>query len=223
MRITNAGENLVIDIQDGRIPVLVLEHAQTFSEIIRDIYCQSQGGDGNIILSENGSLLTFSKTAMMISDYFSLDFNQKKILNTLYKNMQTAAADFTMEKDKLTGQAINLLEKIIASVRFDHVAYNFELDWNTLFKAFEVRVEEDYASLPEKLISFMHICAELMNLKLLIFVGLKAYVSDDEIKQIYEMAAYLKLNLLLIEPVERKVLNQEDYYIIDKDRCLIIK
>ena len=223
MKITDARENLVIDIKEGRIPVLVLEHAQTFSEIIGDIYFQSQGDDGNILLSENGSLLAFSKTAMMVSDYFSLDLNQKKILNTLYKDMQTAAADLTMEKDKLTGQGINLLEKIINSLQFDHVAYNFELDWNALFKAFEVRIEEDYASLAEKMISFMRVCAELLNLKLLIFVGLKSYVSDDEIKQIYEIAAYLKLNLLLIEPVERRALDQEDYYIIDKDRCLIIK
>ena len=223
MRIANAKENLIIDFKEGRVPVLALENMRVFSEFVSDIYFQMNGEDGDIVLSEGENLLALSRTAVMVCDYFSLDFNQRKILNVLYKNMQAAAADFTMEKDKLTEQGINLLDKIVDSLRFDHVEYDFELDWNTLFKAFDVRIEEDYASIPEKLISFMRICVELLNLKLLILVGLKAYVSDEEIDEIYKMAAYLKLNLLLIEPVERRALDQEDYYIIDKDRCLIIK
>ena len=223
MKLTNAKQQLIIEIKEGRVPVLAIENADVFLEFTEDIYRQSLGEDGDIVLSEEDRILTFSKTAVMVSDYFCLDLNQRKIQNILYKNMQTAAFEFSAEKDKITIQGIDLLDKIIGNLNFDHIAYDLELDWNDIFKLFHVRIEEDYISLTEKVISFMRLCSQLLKIRLLILVGLKSYISDEQLLHIYKMADYLKIDLLLIEPVERQALKNEDYYIIDRDKCLIIK
>lgn len=223
MKLTNAKQQLIIEIKEGRVPVLAIENADVFLELTEDIYRQSLGEDGDIVLSEEDKILIFSKTAVMVSDYFCLDLNQRKIQNILYKNMQAAAFEFSAEKDKMTIQGIDLLDKIIGNLNFDHITYDLELDWNDIFKLFHVRIEEDYVSLTEKVISFMRLCSQLLKIRLLILVGLKSYISDEQLLHIYKMADYLKIYLLLIEPVERQALKNEDYYIIDRDKCLIIK
>ena len=47
--------------------------------------------------------------------------------------------------------------------------------------------------------------------------------SEEQLKEVYQMAFYCKLQLLLIENREQSNLEGEKTYIIDRDRCLIIK
>lgn len=223
MIITHAKNGLKIETDENQIPVLVLENQAVFSEFIEDFYRQCDGDDGEIVLSEEGKMMALSKSAMIVSDYFSLDLNGSRIRSRLYREMESAGIENGIEKDEFTRQGIELLEKIISSARFDHVVYDLDLDWSNIFKLFGLRIEEDYLSLQEKIISFLRIASELLNLKLVAFVNLKAYLSDQRLLEIYQIAKYLKLNLLLIESKESEALSSEKVYIIDKDKCLIIK
>ena len=115
------------------------------------------------------------------------------------------------------------MEDLLEYSRFDHVVYNLDLEWNDIFKLFHVSIEEDYVNLQEKLISYLRLCAELLNKKLVIFVNLKAYLSEGNLLELYQMAGYFKIQLLLIESVEGEALPPEKYFIIDRDQCLIVK
>ena len=223
MIITDAKYLLEIEIHENQIPVLVLEDPAIFSDIISEFYRQTAGEDGNIVLSEQNKLLSVSKFAMIITDYFSLNLNNRKIQNQLFQQMEDTCIDLGVVKDEFTREGIELIDKAILSSQFDHVSYNLDLSWNDIFKLFQVRIEEDYVTLQEKLISFLRVCAQLLKLKLLVFVNLKAYLSEKELLEVYDMANYLKIQLLLIESHESIFLTRERYYIIDKDKCLIIK
>ena len=41
--------------------------------------------------------------------------------------------------------------------------------------------------------------------------------------ELYKVAFYNKINLFLIEMAEGEVIGEEKVYIIDNDRCLIVK
>ena len=223
MTITYAEYNLKIEINENMVPVLVLEGPEIFEYFTQSFYRQCCGDDGGIVLSDNDVILNLSKNAMIISDYYSLDLNSRKVQNRLYQCMKDIAVDLGKEKDDFTRMGIEIIDRILSSARFDHAEYNLEIDWNDFFKLFQIRMEEDYVTLPEKIIAFIRICAQLLDIELLAFVNLKSYVSVESLLEIYRMAAYLKINLLLIEPVEREALEPEKYYIIDTDKCLIIK
>ena len=223
MIITDAKYLLEIEIHENQIPVLVLEDPAIFSDIISEFYRQTAGEDGNIVLSEQNKLLSVSKSVLIISDYFSLDLNNRKIQNQLFQQLEDTCVDLGMLKDEFTRQGIEIIDRALLSSQFDHVSYNLEISWNDIFKLFQVKIEEDYITLQEKLISFLRVCAQLLKLKLLVFVNLKAYLSEKELLEVYDMATYLKIQLLLIESHENINLSQEKYYIIDKDKCLIIK
>ena len=59
--------------------------------------------------------------------------------------------------------------------------------------------------------------------RILCLVNIKSYLNDSEIQQLYEMAFYNKMYLLLIEDFEKESKDCEQVYIIDKDLCLIQK
>lgn len=223
MTITCASHMLRIEIDENQVPVLVLEEPGEYTDITGSFYRQTEGEDGEIIISEGDKIISLPKSVMIVSDYFSLDLNNRQIHNKLYQQMENTCVDLGVTKDEFTRQGIEILEKILMASRFDHVAYNLELEWGDIFKLFQVRIDEDYITLQEKLTSLLRVSAELLNLKLLIFVNLKAYLTEKELYELYHMAGYLKINLLMIESHEGCVLPQEKYYIVDKDRCLIIK
>ena len=223
MIITYTKEQLKIEVQENQIPVLVMEDPGIFSGFVGSFFLQSEGEDGNIVLSDGNKELALSKSSMIVSDYFSLDLNGRKIQARLFSQLKEAAADTGIGKEDFTSLGIDLLEKIISASRFDHITYDLNLEWNDIFKLFGVRIEEDYTSLSEKILSLLRVCAQLLDLKLLAFVNLKSYLSENEVLEVYRMAGYLKLNLLMIESTERTKLPGEKIYIIDRDKCLIIK
>ena len=63
----------------------------------------------------------------------------------------------------------------------------------------------------------------LLVAKLLIFVNLKLYLSDDELNEIYKYAMYKKVNILLIETGEEKEpIKNEKILFVDSDYDEII-
>lgn len=223
MKLTFSEYQLMMDLKENQTMVLVLEDPAMFSAFIEICYLQCSGASGGIVLSERDSILSLSKTALIISDYFLLDINNRQIQGRLFQQMKEAGNEWMMGKEEFTGYGVNLLENILSDMGFDQVAYDLELDWTDIFKLFRVRVEEDYNTLLEKLISYLRICAELLRIRLLLFVNLKSYLSGEELEELYRMAGYLKIQLLLVESHEREMLPAEQYYIIDSDKCLIIK
>lgn len=223
MTITNAKYQLVIDVEENQMPVLVLENAEIYSEFVEAFCRQCAGEEGEILLSEDHKPKQLSKCADVISDYFSLDFNSRAIQSHLYQQLRDVGNELVTEKERFIQQGVGLMEDLLEYSRFDHVVYNLDLEWNDIFKLFHVSIEEDYVNLQEKLISYLRLCAELLNKKLVIFVNLKAYLSEENLLELYQMAGYFKIQLLLIESVEGEALPPEKYFIIDRDQCLIVK
>lgn len=64
---------------------------------------------------------------------------------------------------------------------------------------------------------------EIIGVKILTLVNIKSYLSENELIELYQSASYNKIQLLLIESVERKLLSNEDVCIVDSDKCIIKK
>ena len=75
----------------------------------------------------------------------------------------------------------------------------------------------------KRLFEYIKICSFICKYKLIIFVNLKTYLSDEEIEELYKISNYCKISLLLIESREKDWNGDEMEYIIDKDQCLIVK
>lgn len=223
MRLTNAKYNLQIEMQENRIDVLIIENPMVMAEMVGGLQEQCNGMEGDFVLSENNEIIRLDKNFAMVVNPFSLEFNDRKILNKLYSELSVSGNEYFLEKEKINTEIIKLLEKVISNQQYDSINFKLEMDWNELFKMYSVKLEENSDSLLEKIIEYIKILSGLCSIRVLCLVNIKNYLDETEINQLYEMAFYNKIQLLLIEANEKKNCDNENSYIIDNDRCLIIK
>ena len=86
-----------------------------------------------------------------------------------------------------------------------------------------VKIEENTGTLFSRLIDYMKLISSYIGAKILTLVNIKSYLSENELIELYQSVSYNKIQLLLIESVERKLLSNEDVCIVDSDKCIINK
>lgn len=222
MKLVNSRYGLDIEFIENSVNVLVLENPMFMSDVIQDIISQENGMDGNFVLSDEQNI-KFEKDVMLITDPFHIDFNNKKIINKLYSQLVEISKDLVEEYNDINKTIVEALEKISDGINYNCINYNLEFDWKELYKLYNVRIEERYESLEEKLVEYMKILSGIMKPKLVIFLNLKMYLGQEHMEDLVLSSFYNKVPLLLIESNEGYKLKNERKFIIDKDRCLIIK
>ena len=215
--------NLRMEFIENTVNVLVLEDPVQFSEIVYLLKCDEKVLESPFVLSESDKFLQISKEMEIIVDPFSLDFNSRKIQQQLYKEMEIVATEFDVEKAEVNGRMLYLIEGIQERLQYQNIAYNLEFSWENLLKLYQVHFEPLCESLLEKLVEYIKIASNLLNLKVIGFVNLKLYLTEEQLHYLYEIAFYNKVNLLLIENIENTQLEEEKLYIVDRDKCIIVK
>ncbi len=218
-----AFENQII-IYENKANVIVIENPELLTDIVFELKNQISGKEGSFILSNNMEYISLSKAAEICVDPFSLDFNSRKLISSLYEKLRKRALDEDMYLDtaKVTGDILLYIENLLFSVDSDFLEYNLDIDITSIFKCAEVKFSTDYEKLSERLLDYMSIYNEYCHTELFIFVNLKSYISNDELKNLYDTLFYRKIKILLIESMERnQVLDCELIHLIDNDLCQI--
>lgn len=221
MKIAHPELKMNIDQAEGIVNVLVIENENFFYKTICDIYKQLNGADGKYVLSENNKPLPWGKNAELITQLVPFELNRKTLVTKLYSKLKSQAVNEhyveTCEFGRAMAEYVALLsQEVNADIVFDN-----SFDPIGVFKLMNVRLEEDCDGLAEKLLSYMLNVRELEGNKWFITVGLKNYLSRDELSELYRELALNKLNLLLIEGADKDRIEGEKKYIIDKDLCEI--
>lgn len=215
-------EHTVI-FSENQINVITVENKAFFSKLISVLLLQTEGADGDFVLSEDDIVLPISKICDVIINPFSLDFNSKKNLTKIYNLLKISA--FDENHYTLTGELKTQLFKYLDTLLFDFdfpVTYQDDFDFVSLFKAVNIAIDEIGTTLLEKLIHYIRISAELLEIKCFMFVNLKTFLSDSELKELYTFSFYHKVHLLLFEGFfTEKTQPCEKHYIIDNDLCEI--
>ena len=90
-------------------------------------------------------------------------------------------------------------------------------------KLLGLKISNNKGEIIDKIFSLIDAVEYLSVAKLLIFVNLKLYLSDDELNEIYKYAMYKKVNILLIETGEEKEpIKNEKILFVDSDYDEII-
>ena len=92
-----------------------------------------------------------------------------------------------------------------------------------MFKIYNIKIEETQETLLISLIEYLKILVNYCGIKIVSFINLKSYLSEEEILELYKYSNYNKIQLLLIESTERTILQNEMVHIVDADKCIINK
>jgi CRISPR type II-A-associated protein Csn2 len=223
MKITLSEYQLVVELNDENPALLIVEHPQTLVNITQSLYRQYIGDEGNIIFSDNDKSFSMNKKVILLLNPFLGELNDKRIIKGLYLKIQEIAKESSEEAEIVNQRNLAYIEKLIEKIQYDNIIYDFGFSVESLLKMYSVRIEDNYSNLVEYLSEYFKATKELCDTDAIIILNLHQYATPGELKQLYKMAAYYKLKLLIIDSKEPQVSLGEKTYVIDKDCCNIVK
>lgn len=211
-------------VSENFVQLLIVENPNEFYKMVTDLDLQFDGGEGLFAFSSNGQVVQPQKCGMMVSDLFHFDLNDKKIINLLYKKMETVAFGEKIKNyNELTSKTTAFIEDLAYTVSFS-IDYN-ELQPVDFLKLASVKFAKTYESLEEKIICYINALIELKNCEFFVFVNLKSVLNDEKLLKIYVHCRLEQVGLVLIESCkkERPLLPCEKAIIITEDLCEILE
>lgn len=212
---------LNLEFRENEVQVVTIENREYFSAFLQNLYNQSQGIDGKIILSEGEKVLSLNKVVEIIWNPFSVDINNRKILSKLFQELKTISIEeqYT-EICELNSKVINYLDDLNLKIPYP-IQFHLDLDILDLYKVYGVQLDTEGIDMFERLLQYIKVLKTLCGIRLLVFINMKNYLSEKQIKELYKTAFYYKMNLLLVEAHQGKNLECEKNQLIDEDMCFI--
>lgn len=170
---------------------------------------------------DKNNKVTLSKSAELILSPFELDFKSKRIAAKLNDSLCKTSISLEGKFFKLVKE-INSFGNDIVFASDYQVTFSEISNLSQIIKMLGFEIETENMTLNEKLLEYMHLCRELLGKELFVFVALKDYFLDDELKMLFHDMLAEKYNVLLLENVRRDCIDDiEKIRIIDKDLCEI--
>lgn len=209
-----------IDFEKAENYQLVIENAKEFYKLTKEIISQCNGENGEWVLSETFPI-ELNKNALIMYNFYDLSCNNKKTENLLKTQILKLAneVDFIETLSNINKALIDLNDLIVENIDFN-IETKSEYSFEELLKFVKYSFLEE-ENLLEKIVSYINVHCKLSKIKLVIFIGLSAYLNEEEIKSLTQDIAYKDLRVLFIESKERQKLEDEIKIIIDKDLCEI--
>ena len=209
-------------ISDNYVQLLIVENPNEFYSMVLDLNGQFDGEEGTFAFSTEDKLISPSKSGTILSDLFHFDFNDKKIINLLYKKLEMVAFGEKLTAfNELSAKMVQFLEELAFEIPFA-LDYD-ELQPTDYFKSAGLKLAKTYESLEEKIVCYINAFIELKKCEFFVFVNLKSVLSDEKLQQIYSHCQAEQVGLLLIEDKKRRaLLPNEKAVIITDDLCEIL-
>lgn len=222
MKLLEREQGIEVELKENVVSVIVVEDIALRLLLIKELYLQITGQDGNWLLVENEKTFELSKCAELILEPFSLQLNNKKIKTKLYQDMKEIADDsFALQGLELHSHICLYMENLLEKMSYP---LQYKDDWNVvdLFKLYNVELEERYNDVYEKLCHYIELMSMVCEIKLFIIINLKEYLGKNQLQELYKLVGYSKIQLVLIEfNMNAKKIEGEEVFILDKDGCII--
>lgn len=206
-----------ISINEGELRTLVIENPVALRNTVRGI----MNAETEYVLSKDFSPVDISRYAEFVTDMFSVDFAEKKILTKLSAEAERISENYPDETFSLI-KAMNDYAELISHNLDYPIKFSMTENAEKLIKLMNFTVDEENMSFPEVLLTYMELCRSFFGKQIFIFLNLKAFVSDDEFELFCKNIAYEQFRVLLIEAFDvDKSAEYEKKIIIDKDLCII--
>jgi CRISPR type II-A-associated protein Csn2 len=211
-------------LDSNAVNLLVIENPNLFYEYVMDLKNQANGESGRFVFSKANDILKVESSMENITDTFNISHNSKKIQTSLFKLITKNVQNTDLQIGFLENcnSFVGFLQDIEQTVNLE-LAFDDEIELQSILKAFNVRIKEQYDSLVQKIISYVNVLVEVSRVEVLCLVNIKSVLSAEDLQELFKHCSYQKVSLLLIEYVIKQPLAEfEKAIVIDKDLCEIL-
>lgn len=208
-----------IIFNDGSITNLIIENPITLRNYILELVNQINEGEGDFILSEKEEEISISKNLAFVANPITLEFDEKKINAKINKDLLQLVSK-SSDIQRITFPLISMIEqyaeKLVEEYGYN-VAYK-ELGEPEVIKMLNFHIDQEYDSPADKILEWMNITHDILQIENFVILNLSLYFSENEIDLLCSEASSLKHNLLLIDRVKLYD-NATNIITIDADNC----
>ena len=208
-----------INLSEQQINTIIIEEPGLLYEFVTDIKRQLDNLEGNTVLSVQDEPVSFYKYADMISDPFSFEINNRRILTKVLNALEKCGMeDMYYEKtQKLLAQIETYINEL--SLNFDADIICESISLQHILKAAGIVVVDTYERLVDRIYAYMELVREFEGDKLFIFVNLSSFVEAKQLQEFADTVTGHAYRVLLIDSHDFKRLEKENRLIVDSDLC----
>lgn len=211
-----------LDFGESPLQTLVLESPPLYRAFLSELFEQTEGGEGSLVFSEDGSPIPAHKYVEAIPDCFHLGFAEdKRILTPLYKQLALIAThDLTTETYRLYSTVQQYLGEVLAladtELCFDEIN-----DIAPLLKLYHVRPDTQDMTLAEEILLCLELYLRFTDKRLFVFCNLHGCFSEEEWRSFLCDLRYRQISALFVEQHDCPAFPGEQKTILDADACQI--
>ncbi len=210
-----------MDFQTTNNYLFVIENAREYRKVCLELFDEINGNQNSeFVLSQDANILQMSKEVLLFCDYFSLDINNKKIINEINSRVGNylQTYDFVEKLCQINKLILEINDEVLDNFDFK-ISYDEEFGVDKLLKISNYKISESNDFL-EKILAYIKIFSSLKPFKLVVFFGLAQFLTKEEINLLAKNIEYLGLAILLVERNDCKLENFQRI-LIDNDLCEI--
>lgn len=219
MKISFPELNTPIELSENTINVLVVEDVRMFRTIAYRLVKQMAGEMGEIILSDDGhNKLEFSNAVSVISDPYSLNVENRKLLVYLQNHTEEIVEGNSQLVGEILAQ-VNQLGERICLLFDEEVEFEGIDDIKSLLKTYGFSLPMS-RGLPENILDYISASKTLLHKQVFVLLDSRGLMTEEERKLFYKRLIYTKTKVLLIEYRSLESVEQcEKVRILDADLC----
>lgn len=213
-------DNSLIWNEGVHLNELIVESPTFYRQIIKNL---SANLDDCNYFTLDGKTLR-AKHIDFIPNPFLLNFNDKKVITTLLKLLvkQSTSESFYNETNSFKSYIIKYLDELIYAENFNfEVETDPDFSIDSIAKAVNLHIVGDEDNFIELLTDYLDMMTELSDIKLFVFMNLRAFLEKEDIELLIKNINNHQLDLLLIESQQKSKISNSNQLIIDKDLCEI--
>lgn len=213
--------NSALNINLNCVNNIVIENPNFFVLIIEDIQKFLNKEETEVRFLENNELCKKIDKMFMITDLFTINFNNKSLQNALIKRLVSLLNGSEYQINEIYQKSYEVLLKRMSDLNIS-VDIVSEFDKSTFVKMFAPTIQSDYQNLLEKIVSFVNILVELIDLKCLIVLNLYEFLSQEECEQFFYHCKCRDVAVLVLSTRKKYTFYDEQFVLIDADLCEIV-
>lgn len=189
-----------ITVENDSVMCIEIENKSYFYRLVNDFNVISNGDVPESIsfFDWNNEELDLTSKIGLYIDYFNIDLNSKRNINSLYKIIKSNLVE--ENKNKLMSH-YSKMKSILSKLLVDYdipLSIDDDFDIENILKLVKIKIKTSN-DLLSNLLLLIDINKIFKNNQLLIFVNLKQYLKESELNEFYKYSLYNNEKVLLID------------------------
>ena len=221
MKLVFDGLEEPVYIARNSVSVMEVHNRALFARIVHSLACTDcvRSGEEFSLWDGEGKELAPKNGFLYIADPFRLPWGERDLEGALYRRLEEILfEDYELREriELLHGSMLSQVGLLGFQLSAD---YRFEVEWELrrYLKAFGYSVEKRSGSLFDNLIKFVTFASDMGFSRVMLFVNLKTFLTENELEAFYGQAVFSGISMLLLEnAADDRVFEKESKRVIDQ-------